>query len=675
MRLTLLGLVATIVAACASMGRPEGGPRDEDPPVFVKSNPGPGALNVSRDRVEIEFDENVQVKDVMDRVVVSPPQKSMPKVMAIGRRVRIDFADSLLPNTTYTIDFTDAISDLNENNELDGFAFEFSTGPTIDTLCISGMVFQAENLEPAQGITVGVHSNLADTAIRTISFDRITKTNKLGQFTLRNLKPGTYRIYALNDANRDGHWDRTEDVAFYDVTITPSASSGLKADTIKTTAGTDSIVMRQVTYYTPNDVLLTWFNENYKSQYLQKYERQRRNIVSLTMGAPLDTLPELTIVGGDFDGQSLMRHAVLEASATKDTLQYWLTTPEVMATDSLFVAARYLRTDTLDRLSWTTDTINLVYREPKRKGSEKDRNRDKMQVDTTQGPPPVTLLGVTPSINSSLDVYSPMVLKLDQPLKSLTDSMVHLEVLVDTLWTPVEPPRFALTDSLKPLLLQASYDWDPGQKYRLTIDSLAITGVYDRWNGPIMSEFTVKKLEDYANLTFNITGLDTMPAMAVLLNGQDKQVMTVPIEHGQAIFRHINPGVYYARLFIDGNRNGKWDTGLLDSIQPEEVYYFPKKLNLKKNWDVEQTWDIFETPVDLQKPDDIKKNKPKDKKGMTNADSDEEDEYGQYYDEFGNPSVDPNDPFGKNKNKRYNNRNANAGSGSGYRDAPGSLRR
>lgn len=214
MRMLLVVAVALIVAACASMGRPEGGPKDEIPPVYVRSTPAPGARNVSADRFTIIFNENVQIKDAMSKVVVSPPQKSMPKIMAVGRNVRIEMVDTLLPNTTYTIDFTDAISDLNEGNELDGFAFDFSTGDTLDSLCISGMVFEAATLEPAQGMLVGVHSNLSDTAITTLPFDRITRTNQLGQFTVRNLKPGSYRIFAVNDVNRDNKWDRSEDVAF-----------------------------------------------------------------------------------------------------------------------------------------------------------------------------------------------------------------------------------------------------------------------------------------------------------------------------------------------------------------------------------------------------------------------------------------------------------------------------
>lgn len=203
----ILGVILIfILAACASIGHPSGGEYDYTPPVYVKSNPAIGSRNVAASRISIDFDENVQVEDVMTKVVVSPAQKAIPSITANGRRITVDIRDSLIPNTTYTIDFSDAIRDLNEGNVLDGFAIDFSTGDSIDSLRISGMVFEARTLEPAQGMLVGVYSNLSDTALRTLPMERIARTNQLGQFTIRGLRPGEYRIFAINDVNRDYHW-------------------------------------------------------------------------------------------------------------------------------------------------------------------------------------------------------------------------------------------------------------------------------------------------------------------------------------------------------------------------------------------------------------------------------------------------------------------------------------
>lgn len=146
MRWLVAAVAASLLAACASMGRPQGGPRDVDPPVFVNSTPAPGEVNVSRSKISILFDENVQVTDPMSKVVISPAQRTTPLVMAAGRRIDVELRDSMKSNTTYTVEFSDAISDLNEGNPIDGFSFAFSTGPHIDTLQISGMVLCAENL-------------------------------------------------------------------------------------------------------------------------------------------------------------------------------------------------------------------------------------------------------------------------------------------------------------------------------------------------------------------------------------------------------------------------------------------------------------------------------------------------------------------------------------------------
>ncbi len=300
----------------------------------------------------------------MNKVVVSPAQRTTPVVTANGRRITVELRDSLVPNTTYTIDFADAIKDLNESNVLDGFALDFATGDTIDTLRVSGMVFEARTLEPAQGMLVGVYSNLSDTAVSTLPFERITKTNQLGQFTLRNMKAGTYRIYAVNDVNRDYHWDRSEDVAFFDVTISPETEAAQFTDTLVNMAGEDSIVTYPGTRFLPDDILLTWFNEGYVSQYLRKNERPEPNNLDFEFSTKADTLPILKLLNTHRAGEESEKWSVLQASPTLDTLRYWITDTSLVALDTLMIEARYIRTDTLDQLSWTTDTLRMVTKMP-----------------------------------------------------------------------------------------------------------------------------------------------------------------------------------------------------------------------------------------------------------------------------------------------------------------------
>ncbi len=650
---------AMLVAACANMGRPEGGPRDELPPVYVRSNPAMGQLNVKGNKITVEFDENIALDDAMNKIVVSPAQRTTPAISSNAKRVTVELRDTLLPNTTYTIDFADAVKDLNEGNVLDGLALDFATGDTIDTMRISGMVFEAQTLEPAQGMLVGVYSNLEDSAIHTLPMDRITKTNQLGQFTIRNLKEGTYRIFALNDVNRDYHWDRSEDVAFYDVTISPTATPTTVTDTLVRENGQrDSLVTRDATRYLPDDVLLTWFNEGYSSQYLKDYKRPERNKITFQFGTKADTLPIIRLLNTHRAGDEISTWSMLDASPTLDTLTYWIADTSLVALDSITLEASYMRTDTNDCLSWTTDTLRFNIRSVKKKEEKKKKKKDDEEEDSI---PKIPHMDLRVSSGSSQELNRGLIITGGTPIVSFDTTAVKLEMQVDTLWYPIEPPRFHRLDSLKPMTYTAPYEWEEGTKYRLTVDSAAVHDIYGLDNEPLTHEFTTKKSDDYSTVSFTITGLDGRPAIVEVLNTSDKPAGYAPVEGNIATIAYLPPGTYYARLYIDANGDGKWTTGSLsDSIprQPEETYYYPKKLTLKKNWTIEQSWDINELPVDQQKPQEIKKNKPKRKKGdpeePRNGDEEEEDEF--FDDPFMNNATRNGNLTNGNYNYNTNNR-------------------
>lgn len=631
-------IIAFIMVACASIGRPEGGPRDEMPPVFIKSNPTQGQTNVKSNKIEIFFDENLKVDDASNKVVISPVQKAMPSIIANGKKVSVELRDTLIPNTTYTIDFSDAIRDLNEGNPVDGFALDFSTGDSIDSLRISGMLFEARNLEPAQGMIVGVYSNLADSAISTLPLERISKTNQLGQFTIRGLKPGYYRIFALNDKNRDYHWDRSEDVAFYDVALSPSVEPIEVMDTLRASDGKDSLVSRQGVKFLPNNVLLTWFNEGYAAQYLKDYKRPERNRITFDFATKADTLPQITIINGKKAGLDIDEWALLNAGETLDTLEYWINDSVILAQDSILVAARYLRTDTNENLSWTTDTLKLFYKEPKKK-KKKDKDEE------TDSIPKVKFLNWTLQAANPQDVNKPLRFLSSQPLAFIDNNGIKLSIKRDTIWESLPSPRILPDTSGYILKYTIPYEWQAGEKYKLEIDSASLIGIYNECNKPYKQEFSVRPIEDYVNLYFNVSGTE-LPIIVELLDGSDKVVATAPVIEGKASFNFLLPGKYFARAFIDNNNNGEYDTGkLLDKQQPEEVYYYPKIINAKKNWDIEQSWNIYEQPLDLQKPLQIKKNKPAQKKSGKNEQNQEEEE--EEYDEF-------DDEYYTNPNRQNN---------------------
>lgn len=641
-------IAAAVMYSCANIGNPSGGPIDKTPPIFMRSNPTPNAVNVKDRKIEIFFDEIVTLKDPSTKIIVSPAQTEMPRMSALGRKVTVELVDSLLPNTTYTIDFSNSIQDNNEGNAIDNFAFAFSTGSVIDSMRVSGYVLDSRTLEPMQSVVVGLQSNLADSAFHKEKLQRVALTNDRGQFTIRNVSPGSYHIFALKDLDRDYKFGNpTEDIAFLDSIIVPSIGSREAADTVYNDLNEIDTIMRATRpAYFPNDKLLSMFNEDRKSQYLANNLRVDSTRISLTFAAASDTLPSLSIVGrNDVPDQWY----TLERSQTNDTLTYWIRPPHLVSADTLMVATTYLRTDTASNLSWGTDTLKFTFQRQKAKKKKKNEETDSLEQ--------IRFMELHPLANGTQEVYAPLLLQTGTPIERYSREAFHLQRKLqnDTIFYPAEIKSIALRDStLNRRDLMLKVDWEPGAAYTLAVDSLAMTDIYGLQTKPLKVDFNVRKMEEYGNIVFNIPAVRDS-AIVELLDGTEKIVLRAPVKNHRAELLNLLPGKYYARLFIDRNGNGKYDTGNYDMhLQPEETVYYPGAINLKKNWDVEQTWDIYATPIDKQKPEAIKKNKPERKKwekvNTEKTETDEDEENG--FSDFSNP----NDPNLRNSNNFGNYR-------------------
>lgn len=641
-------IAAAVMYSCANIGNPSGGPIDKTPPIFMRSNPTPNAVNVKDRKIEIFFDEIVTLKDPSTKIIVSPAQTEMPRMSALGRKVTVELVDSLLPNTTYTIDFSNSIQDNNEGNAIDNFAFAFSTGSVIDSMRVSGYVLDSRTLEPMQSVVVGLQSNLADSAFHKEKLQRVALTNDRGQFTIRNVSSGSYHIFALKDLDRDYKFGNpTEDIAFLDSIIVPSIGSREAADTVYNDLNEIDTIMRATRpAYFPNDILLSMFNEDRKSQYLANNLRVDSTRISLTFAAASDTLPSLSIVGrNDVPDQWY----TLERSQTNDTLTYWIRPPHLVSADTLMVATTYLRTDTASNLSWGTDTLKFTFQRQKAKKKKKNEETDSLEQ--------IRFMELHPLANGTQEVYAPLLLQTGTPIERYSREAFHLQRKLqnDTTFYPAEIKSIALRDStLSRRDLMLKVDWEPGAAYTLAVDSLAMTDIYGLQTKPLKVDFNVRKMEEYGNIVFNIPAVRDS-AIVELLDGTEKIVLRAPVKSHRAELLNLLPGKYYARLFIDRNGNGKYDTGNYDMhLQPEETVYYPGAINLKKNWDVEQTWDIYATPIDKQKPEAIKKNKPERKKwekvNTEKTETDEDEENG--FSDFSNP----NDPNLRNSNNFGNYR-------------------
>ena len=619
-RLPLILMLVIIGYSCASMGTPDGGPYDEMPPKFVGSTPVLRAVNSKSKKLELEFDEFIKLEKPSEKVVVSPPQLEQPEIKVVGKKVVVELLDTLKDSTTYTIDFSDAIVDNNEGNPMGHFTYSFSTGASIDTMEVAGTVLNASDLEPIKGIQVGLHKNLNDSALTTLPFDRVSRTDSRGHFSIRGVAPGKYRIYALMDGNQNYLFDsKTEAIAFSDSIIVPSMMPATRQDTLwKDTLTIDTIKTVNYTRYLPDDIILRAFKEENTRQYFVRSQRDKENHFLLKFSAKADSLPALT--GLNFDAKDAF---VIEANKGNDSINYWIKDSLVYGMDTLVLRMDYLYTDSLNQLVPKTDTIylaNKLTREQrdklaKKEAEEKEKERKKKEKKGEKiEPEPIPFLKMNVDAASSFDIYKNILVTFEEPVARIDTSAIHLSIKEDSVW--IEKPFLFRADSVVPRQYEILAEWEPEKEYQLKIDSAAIVGLYGLHTNKVEQTLKVKKLDEYGTLLFNLQGHEPT-AIVELLDNSGKVLRQQPVtSEGTADFYYLAPNTkYYVRMFNDRNGNKVWDTGNFEKgIQAEEVYYCPKVWEMKANFEFEETWNIHATPVDKQKLDEIKKQKPEETK-------------------------------------------------------------
>ncbi|MDE6159168.1 MAG: Ig-like domain-containing protein [Bacteroidaceae bacterium] len=618
--------VVVALASCASIGSPDGGRYDVEPPRVVASHPLNGSVNQRSKKVDIRFNEFIKLENASEKVVISPPQREVPNVRADGKSVKITLYDSLRANTTYTIDFSDAIVDNNENNPMGQYTFSFSTGPVIDTMEVSGTVLNAENLEPVKGIQVGLYpadSTWHDSLFRSRGFLRVGRTDSRGHFVIKGVKPGNYRTYALQDMDGNSFFSQKSEVIAWDTAvITTSQRPDLRPDTVWIdTATIDKIRMVPYIHYFPDDIVLRSFLEEGQEQHLLKTARPDPYTFTLYFTAPQDSLPVIT--GMNFDARTAL---VPEPSLHNDTIIYWVTDTLVAQADTLAFTLTYPDTDTTGAAVPRTDTMELVpkktYARIKKElqdqldeWNKKEEKRKKKLGEAAfkAEEPPFLTTYLTMQIKgrSSLppDPNRPIMMEFSEPVEEIDTTKLHLAMKVDSLYKPVPFLFLPVEKDQRRFRLYA--EWEAKQSYRFTTDSLAFRSVMNHYTRSTKNTISIKSEDEYGSIFVKLTGAKDEQQVVQLLSTSDKVVAQETAKDGQADFYFLDPGQYYMRLFIDKNGNGKWDTGDYDSgRQPEEVFYFPQPLPLRARFDVEQTWNYRSIKLTEQKPQAITKQKP-----------------------------------------------------------------
>lgn len=614
----LLNLLLLTIFSCARMGSPDGGWYDETPPKILGTSPANGSDDVNSKKVTILFNEFVKLDNPTEKVVVSPPQLEAPEVKVSGKRITVALQDTLKPNTTYTIDFSDAITDNNEGNPLGNYTYSFSTGTRIDTMEVAGYVLEAQNLEPIKGILVGLYSNLSDTAFQHEPMMRIARTDGNGHFVIKGVAKGDYRIYALQDMDGNYKFNQPgEKIAFTPEIIMPSFKPDVRQDTIwRDSLHISDIKQVPYTHFLPDDVVLSAFTQIQTNRYFLKAERKEPNHFTLFYSYGNAELPE--IKGLNFNEKNAF---VVEPSLNQDTITYWLRDTMLVNQDTLHMQVSYLANDSLGKLVKQTDTLEVLSKVPyekrlKQQKEEYDKWKKQQEKSKKKGEPYLTEYPATPlevRIKNGTQIApdeNPTFI-LPSPVAVCDTSKIHLYEKVDTLWqrakyqfgsVPGIPRQYKLVGA-----------WNPGHEYSLELDSATFIDIYGKASPKVKQSIKVSSLDEFSTLIVSLQRMEGKNCLLQLLNESDKPIKEVVAKNNEATFYYVKPGTFYLRLIVDENDNGVWDTGLYNTRQPEAVYYYTKEIECKAKRDVRITWNPRQTPLYLQKPAKITKQKADEK--------------------------------------------------------------
>jgi hypothetical protein len=603
----ILFAAGILVYCCAKVGSPSGGPKDEDPPEIVNSNPENYSSDFRNKKIEITFDEFIQLKNIRQELITSPPLEDMPVTKLKGKNLIIELENELRENTTYTLYFGNSIVDNNEGNPIQNFEFVFSTGSHVDTLSVTGKLVNAFNLQTEEDpVYIMLHNNLNDSAPYLEIPAFIGKTRKDGTFELNNIRPDTFRIFALKDANSNLLFDQnSENIAFIDSSfildpklietenfyladslIPPDsivADSLLPEFVVDTITGDTIMLEKKIRYALHVNLFL--FEEENIFQYLTARERETREKIMFAFKHPLYD----SLVINPLNFKYYDDWFIEEKSADNDTVICWIRDSAITKMDTISLQLSYTIVDSSRNFVIQVDTIHLRYRKPKATSKPgKKKNKAEQVIEKNS-----KYLDLELNIrkDSKLDLNRSVIINTGTPVLIDNDSLISLYKREDTLEII---QKFALSKDTGTLRkYRIISQWEEGARYKLLIEPGAFTDIYGVSNDSVLIEFSMQSIDYYGNIMLSVENVSS-PVIIQLLDEKEKILREkFTSVSGSTVFDFLNPKKYKLKVVYDNNNNRKWDTGnYLKKIQPEKVAYYKGEVNVRSNWDVEITLNI-----------------------------------------------------------------------------------
>jgi Bacterial Ig-like domain len=591
-RFSLLSLLIILAGACAKISMPTGGPRDRTPPVVLKTIPEYGAKNFRGKGITVTFDEYVKLDNINEKFMVSPPMKKKPRILIKGKSVVVEFAEGLRDSTTYTLYFQDAIRDLNEGNILENYQFVFSTGPVLDSLSVTGNVYNAFNLDVPEKTMVLLYRNLEDSAVRKLLPDYISLVDSKGYFRINNVSGGKYRLYALTDADNSKNYDNTDEpFAFMnspvDITSEKNFIPVVKDTTVKknevpkiSKSGKLPEVKAQDTIVIIGEYQLMLFEAQRKSRYLTSSSRPLMYEMIYTLSRPPDSLKfSFSIRGRGDEGY------YIEENRDKDTIRVWMTDSTLYSKSQIETIVNYPYTDSLGKVGPRQDTIMMRFLAPRIRGTKIKKPAFKFETSIK---------------NATLKPGEQIVLTSGTPFSKPDTSRIELLQLSDS--GKVKMPYRLVRDSSNSCRYLMFASLPEGKKYTFIARKGSFGNIYNETSDSTGINFSVKTAESYGKLTIDVHDY-TGDRIIQLLISPEKLISESEMKSdGKVVFPLLDAGLYRLKVIYDLNGDGKWTTGDFSlRRQPEPVSYFPKEINLKTGWESTESWDISKEYVKPEK--------------------------------------------------------------------------
>ena len=541
---------------------PTGGPKDTIPPIITKVFPLPGTVNVDvhKTKLRFTFNEYVKIKDA-NSVYLSPPLEKKPKTVIKGKSVEVTFESDLDSNTTYTLDLTGAIADNNEGNMFPGYTLVFSTGPEIDSLCVTGLVQDCNTLKPLKGITVMLYKDQADSAVFLKRPVAAGKTDDWGFFSLRNIQDTVYRVYAVKDDNNNNKYDsETEKIAFLDSLFKPTLVFN---DTLYEFKKFD---MKDTALCLARDaeLELNLFRERPTKQYIVKKERVGVRTAYLTFMASDAVVHDMRIKG-------LPREKLIsQFNLQRDSLELWVNDQRKMP-DTLQLVINYDKTDTTGKLKPTEETVRLAIGKElraelmKKESSTKNRkHEDTIAVMTTKADPTTV-----EQYGYEIEFKYPLIEAAWDSLRfrSVNPRQQEAKGKVRVVQDSTNLRHFNIYPEEK---LMVGYDYYLKIPYRRFRD---VNGFY---NDSTELKVTLPNDEKLSSITLELSNVHEKYIVDLLTEKRDKVVRSFIVTKDEnVVFPYLKAGIFCIRITEDKNRNNLVDTGvLLEHRQPEKVRFF-----------------------------------------------------------------------------------------------------